>query len=131
MKEKIDSYEAIESTPVPYAARKPVFDRIVVRNDRAGLWIRTFGRENAVVHNWDVYDCQLQYLGAVVVPAEPRIEGVSTTRVYGSATGVFGVRYVERYEMPTEFITTGPKCDATEGVGRAAGVTSAGGAAVR
>lgn len=115
MREKIDSYEAIESTPVPYAARKPIFDRIVVRNDGGGLWIRTFGRENAVVHHWDVYDCKLQYRGAVVVPAEPRIEGVSATGVYGSATGAFGVRYLERYGMPTEFMRRGPKCDAGEG----------------
>lgn len=68
-------------------------------DDRGNLWVRRVGEEKSETADWDVFDPELTYFGAVQLPAGLTVHAIAGDMVWGTVRDDLGVNYVKGYRL--------------------------------
>jgi hypothetical protein len=92
-----EAARALDNVEVP--ERLPAFERLLVDDDAANLWVQRTAWPGSVPAEWDVFDAEGQMLGTVQMPAGFRATQIGADFVLGVWRDEDGVEYVRMYRL--------------------------------
>lgn len=92
-----EAAKSLDQVQVP--ERLPAFDRLLVDDDAANLWVQRAAWPGPVPSEWDVFDAEGQMLGTMEMPAGFRATQIGADFVLGVWSDEDGVEYVRMYRL--------------------------------